>query len=70
MLSPSVAAQAISRRPLAAETLVQSPKIHVSYVVEKVEVGQVFLRVAPDSRSLPIHNFYEPEGQVDEAGKP
>ena len=38
-------AQAVSRRPLTAEARVRSRSDHVGFVVEKVALGQVLLRV-------------------------
>jgi hypothetical protein len=38
-------AQAVSRRPLTAESRVAPGLIRVGFVVEKVALGQVFLRV-------------------------
>jgi hypothetical protein len=38
-------AQVVSRRPLTAETGFAPGSIHVTFVVDKVSLGQVFLRV-------------------------
>jgi hypothetical protein len=38
-------AQAVSRRPLTAEARVRSRVVHVGFMVDKVALGQVFLRV-------------------------
>jgi hypothetical protein len=38
-------AQVVSRRPLTAEARIVSGSIHVGFVVDKVTLGQVFLRV-------------------------
>jgi hypothetical protein len=38
-------AQVVSRRPLTAEARVRSRSIHVWFVVDKVALGEVFLRV-------------------------
>jgi hypothetical protein len=40
-------AQVVSRRPLTAEARVSAWSIHVGFVVDKVALGQVFLRVLP-----------------------
>jgi hypothetical protein len=37
-------AQVVSRRPLTAEARVRAGSIHVGFVVDKVALGQVFLR--------------------------
>jgi hypothetical protein len=51
-------AQAVSRRPFTAEARVRSDpgSVHVGFVVDKVALGQVFLRVL---RFSPV-NFIPP----------
>jgi hypothetical protein len=54
--------QVVSRRPLTAEAQVRAWSIHVGFVVDKMALGQVFLRVLrfspvniiPPSLSKPI----------------
>jgi hypothetical protein len=41
--------QAVSRRPLTAEARFDTGSVHVKFLVEKVALGQVFLRVLPFS---------------------
>jgi hypothetical protein len=48
-------AQVVSRRPLTAETRVRAGSIHVGFVVDKVALGQVFLRVL---RFFPVISFH------------
>jgi hypothetical protein len=38
-------AQAVSRQPLTAEARVRAWSIHVGFMVDKVALGQVFIRV-------------------------
>ena len=70
MLSPSVTAQAICRRFLAAENLVQSPKNPCELCGGECGSWAGF---PPSSSRFPLTTnpqIYVPEGQVDEAGKP
>jgi hypothetical protein len=48
-------AQAVSRRPLTAEALVRGWSIHVGFVVDKVALGQFFLRVLRFALPLSFH---------------
>jgi hypothetical protein len=53
-------AQAVSRRPPTAEARVRS--VHVGFVVDKVALGQVFLRVlrfSPVNFIPPVPQYYE-----------
>jgi hypothetical protein len=58
-------AQAVSRRPLNAETRVHPGSVHVGFVVDKVTLGQVFLRAL---RFSPV-NFIPPVFHYLENGK-
>jgi hypothetical protein len=48
-------AQAVRRRPLTAEAGFVPESIHVEFLVDKVALGQVFLRVL---RFSPVHISY------------
>jgi hypothetical protein len=49
-------AQAVSRRPLTTETRGSVPgQVHVRIVVDKVALGQVFLRVVGFFLSISFH---------------
>jgi hypothetical protein len=45
-------AQVVSRRPVTAEARVRAGSIHVGFVVDKMALGQVFLRVRLFSPSI------------------
>jgi hypothetical protein len=48
-------AQAVSRRPLKAETKFAPWSIHMGFLVEEVALGRVFLRVLRISLSISFH---------------
>jgi hypothetical protein len=49
-------AQAVSRRPLTTEARGSVPsQVHVRFVVDKVALGQVFLRVVGFPLSISFH---------------
>jgi hypothetical protein len=48
-------AQAVSRRPLTAEPRVRDRSVHVGFMVDRVAVGQVCLRVLRFPPSVSFH---------------
>jgi hypothetical protein len=48
-------AQAVSRRPLTAEAWVQRGSVHMGFVIYRVALGQVFLRVLRLSHVSSFH---------------
>jgi hypothetical protein len=48
-------AQAVSRRPFTAEACYRVRSIHLGFVVHKVALGQVFLRVLQFFLSISFH---------------
>jgi hypothetical protein len=52
-------AQAVSRRPLTAEARGSVPgQVHVRFVVDKVALEQVFIRVVSFPLSISFHRCY------------
>jgi hypothetical protein len=51
-------AQAVSRRHLTAEARVDPASVRVGFVVDKVALGQVFLRVLRFSLSASFHRCF------------
>jgi hypothetical protein len=47
--------QAVSRRPVSADALIPVRSVHVGSVVDKVALGQVFLRVLLFPLSVSFH---------------
>jgi hypothetical protein len=50
-----IMAQAVSRRPFTGEARVRAMLIHVGFVVDRVALGQVFLRVLRFPWSISFH---------------